>query len=293
MASRIEIWLRAFRLRTLPLATASIFLGSFLAAAEGAFRWKIAGLCLLTAILLQILSNLANDYGDSHHGADHPTRLGPKRLTQLGLISPKTMRLAIVTFVLLCLAIGFILIRDENLFFYGAGLAAILAAVAYTVGPKPYGYRGLGDIFVFIFFGLIGVLGSYYLQTHHLNPAVLLPAVSCGLFCVAVLNVNNIRDIESDQQAGKITIPVRLGFSKARIYHWILLSGGLTFALIYVLLEYRSLWQFLFLITLPAFMKNGFAVSRSRNSAELDPYLKQMAMATFFFSLAFGLGNIL
>lgn len=286
----LKTWISAFRLRTLPLASASILLGCFLAAADGTFSWVIAGLCFATAILLQILSNLANDYGDSIHGADSDTRIGPKRATQSGLISKTAMRNALILFVGLCLAIGYLLVRGEHLFYYLLGLGAIGAAIGYTVGPRPYGYAGLGDIFVFIFFGLVGVLGTYYLHTHDLNPEVLLPATASGLFSVGVLNINNIRDIESDKHAGKFTIPVRIGAKKAQVYHWFLLTGGIAAAVAYVILNYTHLWQFLFAITLPLFFINGRRVARSD---DLDPQLRHLSITSLLFSLLFGLGLVL
>lgn len=289
----LKIWLSAFRLRTLPLATASIALGSFLAASENSFQWDRAALCFITAIFLQILSNLANDFGDTLHGADSQQREGPKRATQTGQISKAAMRNALIFFTLLSFLVGYILIKGESIFFYVAGLLAVIAAVTYTVGPKPYGYAGLGDVFVFIFFGIIGVFGSYYLQTHNLNFQILLPATACGLFCVAVLNINNIRDMHSDRLAGKYTIPVRLGETKARIYHWLLLITGLGFALIYIFLNFRSPWQLLFLITIPLILINGLGISFKFKAVDLDPYLKQMALITLLFSFSFGLGSLL
>lgn len=289
---KIKIWVATLRLRTLPLATASILLGTFLAAADGYFRWYIAGLALLTAVLLQILSNVANDYGDSVHGADSDKRIGPKRATQSGQISQTAMRVAVVFFALLCFVSGYILLHGHGLLFYLVGLACVIAAVTYTVGPKPYGYVGLGDIFVFVFFGPVAVYGSYYLQTFHANYLVFLPAAACGLFCVAVLNLNNMRDLHSDALAGKHTIPVRIGARRARFYHLALLATGFLAALIFVLLDFRSYWQFLFLLTLPLLSKNGRAVLR-REAAELDPLLRQMAITTLLFALTFGLGSVI
>ncbi|MFQ5603885.1 MAG: 1,4-dihydroxy-2-naphthoate polyprenyltransferase [bacterium] len=288
--SNIKIWFSALRLRTLPLATASISLGCFLAASENNFNWRVAALCFATAIILQILSNLANDYGDSLHGADGSHRKGPQRAVQSGKISKAAMRTALVVFISLALMVGFLLIKNESLLFYAAGLAAILAALTYTVGPNPYGYAGLGDIFVLIFFGIIGVFGSYYLQTHRWNLLVLFPALACGLFCVAVLNINNIRDMASDRLAGKFTIPVRLGEKNARIYHWLLLIMGMVCALIFTLLTFKSPWQFLFLINIPLLFLNGYGISLKFEAAEIDPYLKQMAIITLLFSFSFGVG---
>lgn len=289
----IPIWLHASRLRTLPLATASIALGSFLAAAEKSFNLKVAALCFATAVLLQILSNLANDYGDSQHGADNAHRQGPERAVQSGKISKAAMRNALVIFTGLCLLCGYILIKDESIYFHAAGIAAIIAAVTYTVGPRPFGYAGLGDIFVLLFFGIIGVFGSYYLQTHHLNRLILLPALSCGLFCVAVLNINNIRDFQSDKLAGKRTIPVRLGESNARVYHWLLLIAAFTCALLFTILNFRSIYQLMFFITIPLILKNGFGISLKVDAREIDPYLKQMAIITLLFSFSFGIGILL
>jgi 1,4-dihydroxy-2-naphthoate octaprenyltransferase len=178
------------------------------------------------------------------------------------------------------------------LFFFGLGILSILAAVAYTIGKKPYGYAGLGDLSVLIFFGLVGVMGSYYLFTKELTLLEILPALSCGLFSMAVLNINNIRDIDSDRKAGKYSVPVRIGREKAIVYHWILLMAGILAALLYTAVNFRSEWQFLFLLSVPLFLLNGKAIS-SKPSHELDPYLKQMALSTLLFVILFGLGLIL
>lgn len=172
------------------------------------------------------------------------------------------------------------------------GAAALWGAVNYTAGKRPYGYAGLGDLAVLLFFGWLGVLGTYFLQAGQLPWSVWLPATSIGLFAVAVLNVNNIRDIASDRQAGKYSIPVRIGRNNAIRYHWGLLGTGILCALLFVLLEYRSPWQYLFITTLPLFVRNGVAVSTTPPES-LDPYLKQMALATLAFMLSFGLGHLL
>ncbi len=295
----VKIWLTAFRLRTLPLSLSCIAMGGFLASAAGAFRWSIFLLCVLTTIFLQILSNLANDYGDSIHGADSKERKGPQRAVQSGAISAAQMRTAVIIFVILCLISGVSLLLlsfgvnwNAILFFLGLGILSILAAIAYTVGKKPYGYIGLGDFSVLIFFGLVGVMGSYYLFTQQISTYQVLPALSCGLFSIAVLNINNIRDIESDRLAGKFSIPVRIGRNNAIIYHWFLLVGGLASALLYCALTYSSPWQFLFVISIPLFIRIGMAVA-TRPSVELDPYLKQMALTTLVFVMLFGIGQIL
>jgi 1,4-dihydroxy-2-naphthoate octaprenyltransferase len=294
-----KVWIQAFRLRTLPLALSCIAMGGFLAAAANSFRLDIFLLCVTTTIFLQILSNLANDYGDSIHGADSADRKGPSRAVQSGAISSRRMKMAVIIFVVLCLASGIALLLvafglnwNTILLFLALGVASILAAIAYTVGKRPYGYMGLGDIAVLIFFGLVGVLGSYYLFVKQLSSIEILPALSCGFFSMAVLNINNIRDIESDQKAGKYSIPVRIGRANAVLYHWFLLSAGYLSAILYTALTYHSAWQFLFLLTAPLFIKNGQAV-RSKPSQELDPFLKQMALSTLLFVLLFGSGLIL
>lgn len=292
-------WVSAFRLRTLPLALSSILMGGFLAASVHAFQWDVFVLCIVTTIFLQVLSNLANDYGDSIHGADSADRKGPSRAVQSGRISSAQMKTGILVFVLLSLASGISLLFvafgfnwNAILFFLGLGVLSILAAIAYTVGKRPYGYAGLGDISVFIFFGLIGVMGSLYLFTHKLQWIYILPAISCGVFAVGVLNINNIRDIESDKKAGKFSVPVRIGKKKAVIYHWSLMAIGLFSGLAFVLLNYASTFQLLFLMSAPAFFLIGKNVQQ-KSSHELDPYLKFMALSTLLFVLLFGIGQMI
>jgi 1,4-dihydroxy-2-naphthoate octaprenyltransferase len=295
----VKPWLKAFRLRTLPLALSCIAMGGFLAASSGAFQWNIFLFSIITTIFLQILSNLANDYGDSVHGADSADRKGPSRAVQSGAISPDQMKTAIIIFVALCLASGVSLLLisfglnwSAILFFFGLGVLSILAAIAYTVGKKPYGYAGLGDFSVLIFFGLIGVMGSNYLFTKQLDWIHVLPALSCGFFSMGVLNINNIRDIQSDRNAGKFSIPVRIGRESAIMYHWFLLAGGMLSALVFALLTYQSPLQLIFLLSFPFFIVNGVTVQR-KPSDQLDPYLKQLALSTLVFVLLFGLGQVL
>lgn len=300
MAASFKSWIKAFRLRTLFLALASICMGTFLAAADQQLNWPVFILCGLTAVFLQILSNLANDYGDYVHGADSVYRVGPKRAVQTGEISAASMKTAIGVFIGLSLISGLYLlyigIKFSALNFFGffmLGILAIIAAIRYTTGSKPYGYAGLGDIAVFIFFGWVGVMGTYYLQVLSLNSELFLPATTCGLFAVAVLNINNIRDIDSDRQAGKKSIPVRIGRKKARIYHWGLLVIGVLCAIVYTLLNFHHILQFLFLLSLPLLIRNGVMISRIQNPQELNPYLKQMSISTLVFVITFGAGLLL
>lgn len=294
-------WISAARPRTLPLALSSILMGCFLAAAHQQFSWSIALLACLTTILLQILSNFANDYGDAVNGKDTDARQGPARAVQSGEITAKSMKKVIIVFSILSFLSGSTLLYQalQNatwhtfVAFLGLGILAIIAAITYTAGKKPYGYIGLGDISVLIFFGWVGVLGTYYLHTQNLDWSILLPATSCGLFAVAVLNINNIRDIESDTLTGKRSIPVRLGRQNAVIYHWIILIISMLSSTIYYFLFHQSILQGLFFLSFPFFIRNGIAVSKLENPKQLDPYLKQMALSTLLYVILFGVGFML
>lgn len=298
-ARKREAWIAAARPRTLPLALSSIALGSFLAASHGTFLWPVFILCVITTIFLQILSNLANDYGDSIHGADHKDRQGPQRAVQSGVVSSEEMKKAVILFSGLSLISGLTLLwvalNGQSLAILGfllLGLLCIGAAIMYTNGKNPYGYAGFGDISVFIFFGLVGVCGTFFLHTGYFDPLVLLPAASCGLLSTAVLNINNIRDIESDTLAGKMSIPVRIGGKAARGYHLILLVGSLAASFLYVWFTYRNWQQYVFLLVTPVFALNAFLVFTRTDAKKLDPLLKQMALSTLLFVLIFGLGDL-
>lgn len=298
---QLTIWINAARPRTLPLATACIIMGNGLAAAEGSFSWLVAILSLLTAILLQILSNLANDYGDSYHGADHVERQGPKRAVQSGLVTPVQMKRAILLTSVSAIVSGILLLWSAfnnsalsfTILFILLGAAAIGAAITYTAGALPYGYAGLGDLAVLIFFGWVGVIGSYFVQTSRFTWEIILPATACGLLAVAVLNVNNIRDMESDRVAGKNSIPVRLGLQRARAYHWLLLALAVLLTVTFCLLNTSSLWQYLFLLALPMLARNGMAISKSTDLPSLNPWLKQLSMASLLFVTLFSVGQVL
>ena len=231
-------WLSAFRLRTLPLAVSSILVGSALALLANhswptyRFSGAVLALALLTAILLQILSNLANDLGDHQHGTDNKERVGPQRSVQSGAISAAAMKRAMIicgvlAFIsgcaLITIALGFSI---PTLAFLALGLAAIGAAVKYTFGQNPYGYAGLGDVSVFLFFGIVGVCGTFYLHTETSERLVLLPAAAFGMLSAGVLNVNNMRDIVNDAASGKRTLVVRMGSKTAKTYHALLIVTG-------------------------------------------------------------------
>lgn len=294
---KFKAWIQAFRLRTLPLAFSSIFLGSFLAADQDAFQYGILIWSLVTTLFLQVLSNLANDYGDATSGVDGAQRTGPKRTVSAGLISRSAMKRALVVCSILAFASGvyltFLAFGDQWAqvsVFVVLGMAAVAAAIKYTVGKNPYGYAGFGDFFVLLFFGFVGVGGSYYLYTHALDWAILLPSASCGLLSVGVLNVNNIRDIASDKAAGKYSIPVRIGRSAAIWYQWMLLLFAVVFMLVFTVLENKGWESYVFLLSLPLLGRNAWAVKTKTTSSELDPYLKQLALSTLVFVLLVGVG---
>lgn len=289
-------WIQAFRLRTLPLAVSCIIVGSSLAAFDGIHRPAITALALLTAVLLQVLSNLANDLGDHEHGTDNADRVGPARAVQSGAISAASMKRAVVISAALALVSGSALIVTalgfsfHTLLFLLLGLLAIGAAVRYTYGSNPYGYAGLGDVSVFLFFGPVGVLGSYFLHASTLNPAAWLPAAAFGLLSAGVLNVNNMRDIRNDKASGKITLAVRLGSERAKSYHSLLVIGGLLCLLVFTGLHFRGMPQWGFLITSSALASHLRVVLRSIDPRNLDPELKRLALGTFATALAFAAG---
>lgn len=288
-----KAWFEAARLRTLPLSVSGILVGSFYAFSQGMVNWSIFGFALLTTLGLQILSNFANDYGDGVKGTDNENRIGPQRAIQSGAITVKAMRKGIIVTSLLTLAAAITLIYlsfgKENLvyslFFFFLGLAAIAAAIKYTVGKSAYGYRGLGDLFVFIFFGLVSVLGCYFLFSKELDILILLPAISIGLLSVAVLNLNNMRDQVSDAMSGKNTLVVKLGPKRAKIYHYFIILTALFLTLLFAILYNFKPVQYLFLLGYIPFLLHIKTVSKNTVPRELDPELKKVALGTFLLSV--------
>ena len=299
MAS-VSAWLVAFRLRTLPLALSTIFLGSFLAVYNNAFRPEIFVAAVLTTLCLQILSNLANDYGDAVHGVDNAERIGPKRSLQTGALTLRQMKQAIILFVVLSFVSGVTLLYLSMrtaaslslVVMLIVGIAAIAAALKYTMGRSPYGYAGYGDIAVFIFFGLAGVLGSYFLYTGSVPTTILLPASAMGFFSTGVLNLNNLRDYSNDKLFGKRTIVVKMGIHRGKIYHSFLIAAGIISAILFIAAQPFRMWNYLFVLSLPLFIRNIVVVWRNTEPHKLDPELKNLALATLFFSLLFGAGLI-
>ncbi len=300
-------WLHAFRLRTLPLAVSSILVGSALAHIADHYRYSgpaqfndaVLGLALLTAVLLQILSNLANDLGDHQHGTDNADRIGPPRAVQSGAIAPAVMKRAMAICAVLAFISGCALITValgatlKTLAFLIIGLLAIGAAVKYTFGKNPYGYAGLGDVSVFLFFGIVGVCGTFYLHTQHFHPAVLLPAIGFGLLSTGVLNVNNMRDIHNDAASGKRTLVVRMGSANARTYHTFLIGGGAACLVTFTLLGTQGPLQWMYLPALLIPLVHLVKVWRTVEPRDLDPQLKVLALGTFFIALLFTFGLFL
>lgn len=273
-------------------------MASFIAAYHRVFRWEVFLLAVLTTTLLQILSNLANDYGDSVHGADNIDRQGPTRAVQSGVISKEEMKRAMILFAVLSFISGTVLlyvaVANVLIFlsFVALGIIAIVAAITYTSGSNPYGYAGLGDLSVFLFFGLVGVLGTYFLHSMQFSSALLFPAMSLGFFSAAVLNINNIRDIESDTKAGKRSIPVRIGRSAAVKYNWFLIIAGNLSLLVFVLNQEAWGGLLAFLVA-PVMITIAQGVADPQKTAlQIDPYLKKMAISTLIWVLVFGAGII-
>lgn len=295
MAS-LQSWVKAARLRTLPLALASVAMGAFIAANTDGFKVESAVWAGITTVLLQILSNFANDYGDTVTGIDNDQRVGPKRTVQAGEISKNEMLAAIFLFSILSFISGLILlfwISDIGLAgqigLLLAGMAAITAAIRYTVGENPYGYRGLGDLNVFLFFGIAAVAGTFYLSTNTFALEVLLPASAMGLLSVAVLNLNNLRDFVNDRYNGKRTIVVSMGYSKALYYHAFLVLFPFILLVVYSSLQGASVYQFAYLLILPLFISDLVAIFKSPGDAHLDPFLKKHALKTLLLTCLFGL----
>lgn len=292
--SSTKAWVQAARLRTLPLSIAGILAAAAMALRSNHFDgWIFAG-SLLTAIGFQVLSNFANDYGDGVKGTDNADRVGPQRALQSGTLTAQGLKrgmilTGIITFLL---AVGLIYraFGLDNLpyaiLFLVLGLAAIIAAVKYTVGDSAYGYKGLGDIFVFVFFGLVSVVGGYFLYAKAVPEFVWLPATTIGLWSTAVLHLNNMRDRESDEKAGKNTLAVKLGKKKSVVYHAFLIIGGAIAAIIYMeVYAFDSYLDAIPLLAVVILFGHLQKVVQTKDHKNLDPQLKVVALSTFLYSL--------
>jgi 1,4-dihydroxy-2-naphthoate octaprenyltransferase len=294
-------WIQAARLRTLPLSLSGIILGGFLAEKNGSFNGLIFLFSVLTTIGFQVLSNFANDYGDGVKGTDNENRVGPKRALQSGAISPKQMLNGIYLTVALTLLVALVLIYVSfgvenfgySVVFFFLGIASIAAAIKYTMGTNAYGYSGLGDLFVFLFFGLLSVVGSLFLYTKNVESTTFLPAFTIGFLSAAVLNLNNMRDRASDMLSNKNTLVVKMGAYKAKQYHYSLLILAFVCSLVFTISDYTSPFQFLFLIAFVPIAIHFVRVAKNKDVVKLDPELKVVALSTFLFSVLFGLGQVL
>ena len=298
--SKVRAYITSFRLRTLPLSLSGVLLGSLLAASDGYFKTTTFVWAMLTTVALQILSNLANEVGDLTKGTDNEHRLGPIRSAQSGALSMREMVQAMIVFGVIAIITGSLLIyeafRDllnwKSIALFIAGGASIVAAVKYTVGKSAYGYRGLGDLFVFIFFGVVCVMGSYFAMSGVLPWICVLPAAAIGFLSSGVLNMNNIRDIENDSVCGKRTIPVILGIQGAKIYHFVITLLAVICLVLYSMLHSAGWTGYLFLLTLPLLVMHLKSVYRGEGRA-LDSQLKFLSITTLLIALLLGFGQLL
>ena len=299
-------WIEAARLRTLPLSVSGIIVGSMYALANPTddvltptevFNWKLFAFAILTTLGLQILSNFANDYGDGMKGTDNEDRVGPKRTIQSGVITPLAMKRAIILTSGLTLLSAIYLIYlafgahnlGYSLFYLILGIAAIASAIRYTVGNSAYGYRGFGDLFVFVFFGLVSTLGVNFLYSKQLDAVLFLPATAIGFLSVAVLNLNNMRDEASDRKSGKNTLVVKMGIENEKKYHYFLISAAMILVLLFAVISNFNFDQYLFLLAYLPLLKHIVTVYNNQNSKLLDPELKKVALSTFALSILLAL----
>jgi len=296
-----KVWLSAIRLRTLPLSISGIIMGAFLAHYNGFFDLQIFILAILTTLSFQILSNLANDYGDGVKGTDNNDRVGPERAIQSGKLTPEDVFNGVKICILLAIGLSFILILNAfglnnfvySILFFILTIVTILASIKYTMGKSAYGYKGLGDVFVFIFFGLVSVGGSYFLFARKIDHVIILPAIVIGLLSVSVLNLNNMRDIKSDKKSGKYTMAVKMGRKAAKKYHFFLIGTAMIMSLLFFILYYVSPFNAVFLIIFIPLVKHLIMVKRNIEPELLDPELKKLALSTVLFALLLGVGYIL
>lgn len=291
----MRAWIKTLRPKTLPLAISAMLVGSSLGVFYAQFSWGVMLLAMLTATFLQTLSNLSNDYGDAINGTDNEARLGPIRGMQLGFISVRQMQVAITLCILGTIISGLSLLYiacdtwQDVWRFIVLGLASIIGAMGYTMGKKPYGYLGLGDIAVLIFFGWLAVAGSFYLQTLTFEPMVMFPATASGLLAIVVLNINNLRDIENDTASGKRTLIVRIGAKNGRYYHVLLIVSAMLCFSFFVLTEVKTLWGWLFLLTLPLCIKHAKDVLTAVDGNAIRPLLGDAVKCALFTNILFSI----
>lgn len=298
-------WIEAARVRTLPLSVSGILVGCFYAMSQGIFNWKIVIFALSTTLGLQILSNFANDYGDGMKGTDNEDRIGPKRAIQSGAITPGAMRYAIFITAFITLVSAMLLIYVSfkgkyflySIVFFVLGILAIASAIRYTVGRNPYGYRGYGDVFVFLFFGLVSTFGIYFMFSKQFDWLLLLPATAIGFLSVGVLNLNNMRDEASDKKSGKNTIVVKNGGAWAKKYHYFLVISAMILVLVFAYIndmrdEVFNFDQYIFIAAYLPLTSHLITVYKNREPRLLDPELKKLALSTFLLAVLLSLALI-
>lgn len=291
--AKIGPWLNAARLRTLPLSISGVLVGTALANYYGTGDTLIFMLALLTTIGFQVTSNFANDYGDGIRGTDNEDRIGPKRALQSGILSRKALKqgiwVSVFIDVLLVISLIYVAFGPQNLLFsvlfLALGAASIWSALKYTIGASAYGYKGLGDVFVFVFFGLVAVLGTLFLYTKFLTPMAFLPAIAIGLLSVGVLNLNNLRDYASDKKADKKTLVVYLGFEKAKVYHYLLVLSSFICISAFLFFTFKDWRSCLPLLAFVPAIVHTFKVYTTDSPGLLDPELKKLALSSFFLAV--------
>jgi 1,4-dihydroxy-2-naphthoate octaprenyltransferase len=298
--SQFKSILYASRLRTLPLALSCIITGNAMAYYLGAFHWSIFFLSIVTTLLLQIVSNFSNDIGDSEKGTDNEDRIGPQRAIQSGVMTPDELKKILKIAMLLALLSGIALILVANILWWEKlllfliGLIALWAADNYTKGDIAYGYRAYGDVFVFLFFGIIGVMGSMFLNVHQLNNAALLPAIGVGCLTTSVLHLNNLRDMMNDAKSGKITVAIQFGYENSRIYFIVLIISGMLSWGSYVFTQNLTNWfSYTYWLGFISFILILIKFLRIKELKDFDSLLKPTALATFFLSILFFISQVL
>ena len=291
--NKVNAWISAARLRTLPLSMSGILAGSAVAVRTQDFSLPIFILSLATTLGFQVLSNFANDYGDGVKGTDNQDRVGPKRALQSGLLTAKELKRGMIVTAITTLFVSSLLIFTAfgsehmvlSFVFFNLGIAAIVAAVKYTVGANAYGYRAMGDLFVFLFFGIVGVVGCYFLFSKSLGNSVFFLAIAIGCMSTAVLNLNNMRDQFQDAKVQKNTLAVVLGPKKIKMYHGFLMLSALVSALVYLVASQAKPMYYTALIAFIPLVLNVVKVYNNEDPATLDPELKKIALSTFAFAL--------
>ena len=298
--NKLSSSVKSMRLRTLPLSTGGVLLGILLATADYHVQLWTAVLTVLTTVCLQILSNLSNELGDVLHGTDTEDRKGPRYGLNGGGLGVSDMKVLIGIFTVLSMGFGLAMVKVSwgsvfgltQLLVLMLGAAAIIAAMRYTLGRNPYGYRGLGDLYVFLFFGIVAVLGAYFVSAHTIpTPLLLFPGAAVGCFSVGVLNVNNIRDMETDAP-NRVTVAIRLGERRAKIYQSVLIALGWILMTLWCMMRIHDPWHYLYVLTLPLYILHLRGVWH-RTGRELDPMLPLLVISTFLFCLLGGLGFVI